>query len=89
MYPLALNHLFGRSPKFERTNGNRETRSVQEVRGPLRGEKRRISLMRLMDTQYVFGIYERRNSRKYSRNITSAAAMANMHSFPIETLVRL
>lgn len=66
-------------------------RSIQEVRGTIREGKEAHSACAVDGYAIRVRHYEKRNSRKYSRNITSAvgAAMVNMHSFPIETFVRL
>lgn len=81
-----------RFQKFEGTNDIREvlyTRSTWAIK-----EGKEAHSACVVDG-YAIRVrhYERRNSRKYSRNITSAvavaAAMANLHSFPIETFVRL
>lgn len=77
-----------RSLKFEGTNGNRETLCTGST-WTIKEGKEAYSAYAVDGYAIRVRHYERRNSRKYSRNITSAAAMPNMHSFPIETFVRL
>lgn len=86
---FGFNYLFVRIQKFERTNDNFVCSilySNAESTWTIKGGKRGVSFVRLMDTQYVSGV-----TRNETRDSTTREILlrTGMHSFPIEMFVRL